>query len=112
MAESVTSNYIGMRRMGLGAWIGKSKKDIEQPKMKKKPSRTSVKKFALCLQNEGNLASLEVFKVYRVLPPHPRDDPQDIRIVDESGEDYLYPRANFLLIQLPKRALELANAQP
>ena len=62
-------------------------------------------KFALCLRNDGNPASLEVLKAYRVVPSRAGDDPQDIRIVDESGEDYLYPRENFLPINLPAKAL-------
>jgi len=68
-------------------------------------------KFALCLRNDGNPASLEVFKVYRVLPARAGDDPQDIRIVDESAEDYLYPRANFLLLKLTAKALRPATAR-
>ena len=66
-------------------------------------------RFVLCLRNDGNPASLEVFKVYRVVPPKRNDDPQDIRIVDESGEDYLYPRENFLKISLPAKALRAAT---
>jgi hypothetical protein len=75
---------------------------------KRRASRSGPKKFVLCLRNDGNAASLEVFKVYRVLPPRRGDDRQDIRIVDESGEDYLYPRANFLPIKLPAKALRPA----
>jgi hypothetical protein len=78
--------------------------------MKRKPVKKSPKTFALCLRNEGNAASLEVFKVYRVLSPHVKDDPQDIRIIDESGEDYLYPRENFLPIELPAKAIRMASA--
>jgi hypothetical protein len=73
--------------------------------MKRSRSRSSAKKFALCLRNVGNPASLEVFKVYRVIVPRPKDDPQDIRIIDESGADYLYSRENFLPISLPVKAL-------
>ena len=65
-------------------------------------------KFALCLRNEGNAASLEVFKVYRIVRSRAGDDPQDIRIIDESGEDYLYPRENFLPLDLPAKALRPA----
>jgi len=77
--------------------------------MKRAIYRSSRKTFALCLRNDGNLASLEVFKVYRVVSPHPKDDPQDIRIIDESGEDYIYPRENFLPIRLPSKALQAAS---
>jgi hypothetical protein len=77
-------------------------------KMKSNPS-TSTKKFALCLSSNGNPSSLEVFKVYRVLSPHKKHDPQDIRVIDESGEDYLYPRENFLPIKLPAKAVKRAQ---
>jgi len=78
--------------------------------MKRKPAGPRQRKFALCLRNEGNPASLEVFKVYRVVSPHRHDDLQDIRVVDESGEDYLYPRENFLPIKLPAHALRRSRA--
>jgi|KBSSwiStaDraftv2_1062776.scaffolds.fasta_scaffold5550297_1 hypothetical protein len=75
--------------------------------MKRKRS-PGVTRFALCLSNEGNPASLEVFKVYPILRPRPSDDPQDIRVIDESGEDYLYPRENFLPLKLPPRVARAA----
>lgn len=78
--------------------------------MKRKITTNNVAAFALCLNNDGNPASLEMFKVYRVLAKKMRDDPQDIRIIDESGEDYLYPRENFLPIKLPAKALAKAPA--
>ena len=57
--------------------------------------------FALCLNNEGYTASLEVGKVYRVIP----DDEAAIhgytRVIDESGEDYAYIADRFHLIRLP-----------
>jgi len=78
--------------------------------MKRKRPRTKRAKFALCLRNDGNPASLEVFKVYRVVSSHPNDETHDIRIIDESGEDYLYPRENFLPITLPSRVLRATSA--
>jgi hypothetical protein len=78
--------------------------------MKQRPARSRSMKFALCLRNGGNPASLDVFKVYRVVPPHRNDEPGDIRIIDESGEDYLYPRENFLPIELPAKAKALLAA--
>jgi hypothetical protein len=74
-------------------------------------TRSRQKKFALCLRNDGNPASLEVFKVYRVLARRAGDEPQDIRIVDESGDDYLYPRINFLPLNLPAKAIRPAIAK-
>ncbi|HEX7957218.1 MAG TPA: hypothetical protein VF508_09760 [Pyrinomonadaceae bacterium] len=57
--------------------------------------------YALCVGNEGNEVSLELLKLYRVAAPEPNDPADWIRVVDESGEDYLYPAANFVLLKLP-----------
>ncbi len=58
--------------------------------------------FALCLDNADNEASLIVGKVYRVLPD-PRAAKDDLmRIVDGSGEDYLYHNSQFVRVDFPK----------
>lgn len=59
--------------------------------------------FAICLNNEGYEASLELRKIYQVLPPELNDPRGYIRIVDESGEDYLYNAKAFEAVQLPPR---------
>jgi len=59
--------------------------------------------FAICLNNEGYEASLELRKIYQVLPPEANDPRGYIRIVDESGEDYLYNAKAFEAVQLPPR---------
>ena len=56
--------------------------------------------FAICIENEGYPASLELWKVYRVLPDEKAAKHQLIRVVDESGEDYLYPESWFAPIKL------------
>ncbi len=62
--------------------------------------------FAICVQNEGYPASLELWKVYRVLPDDKAAKHQLIRVVDESGEDYLYDQSWFVPIKLPQAAKE------
>ncbi|HYX71855.1 MAG TPA: hypothetical protein VE732_03735 [Nitrososphaera sp.] len=62
--------------------------------------------FAICIQNEDYPASLELWKVYRVLPDEKAAKHQLIRIVDESGEDYLYSETWFVPIKLPQAAEE------
>ena len=57
--------------------------------------------FGLCLNNEGYPASLEVGKVYRVIPDDEATVHGYIRVIDESGEDYAYTANRFHLIQLP-----------
>lgn len=58
--------------------------------------------FAICVDNSGYPASLELHKVYRVLPDEEAEAEGDLRIVDESGEDYLYSAEKFVRVELPK----------
>jgi len=58
--------------------------------------------FAVCINNRSYPASLELYKIYRVLPDEDAAEDGDIRVVDESGEDYLYPADRFAEIELPQ----------
>ena len=60
--------------------------------------------FVLCVRDGGYPASLEIRKVYRVLPDADGVADGLIRVVDESGEDYLYPKDLFVSIDLPPAA--------
>jgi hypothetical protein len=60
-------------------------------------------KFVICLRNE-ECDDLEPRKLYRVLPDEAAAADGYIRVIDESGEDYLYPADYFLPIELPKAA--------
>jgi hypothetical protein len=66
--------------------------------------------FAICLNNTDYPASLELHKVYRVIPDEEAARDGDIRVIDESGEDYLYPAHYFAVIELPP-AVERALLQ-
>jgi hypothetical protein len=57
--------------------------------------------FAVCLNNEGYAASLERRKIYRVLPDLEAEKDGNLRIIDESGEDYLFPKDWFAMIAVP-----------
>ena len=57
--------------------------------------------FVVRLKNEGYAASLEPHKIYPVLPDPEAEKDGDIRIIDESGENYLYPKDWFVLISVP-----------
>ena len=59
--------------------------------------------FAVCIDNEGYPASLEKRKIYRVIFDSKAEEQDLLRVVDESGEDYLYPSRCFLAIHLPKK---------
>lgn len=62
--------------------------------------------FVVCVSNDG-CDDLEVRRIYRVLPDDAAAADSMLRVVDESGEDYLYPENLFLQIELP-RAVEKA----
>jgi hypothetical protein len=65
---------------------------------------SAKQQFAICIQNEGYPASLELWKVYRILPDEKAAKHQLIRVIDESGEDYLYSEGWFVPIKLPQAA--------
>lgn len=60
------------------------------------------KRFVLCIKNRGFEASLERRKLYPVLPDRDAARHGQLRVVDESGEDYLYPEEYFAEIALPQ----------
>ncbi len=62
--------------------------------------------FAICVENSEYPASLELLKVYRVIPDQEADAEGDLRVIDESGEDYLFPANYFILIDLPTDAAQ------
>ncbi len=57
----------------------------------------------MCIQNTGYPASLELHKIYRVLSDQDAAAEGDLRVIDESGEDYLYPAEWFAAVELPRR---------
>ncbi len=64
---------------------------------KAKASRT---RFVVCLDNVGYDASLDVRKIYRAVPDDKADKLGLVRVIDESGEDYLYPKKLFATIEV------------
>ena len=59
-------------------------------------------RFAVCINNADYPASLELHKIYQVIPDPEIEQDGDIRIIDESGEDYLYAADLFVLTELPQ----------
>jgi len=63
-------------------------------------------KFAVCIDNREYPASLELNKIYRVLSDDEAALSGNLRVVDESGEDYLYPSRWFVFIDVPQKVSE------
>ena len=71
------------------------------------------RRFAICVRNEEHEESLELKKIYELLEDPRAEEHNMVRVIDEEGEDYLYPREWFLPIELSERVeqaiLELAH---
>ena len=65
--------------------------------------------FALCIENK-DCEDLVRRKLYQVIPDEKSGKEGYLRVIDESGEDYLYPRSYFILVQLPRKAQEALRA--
>ena len=68
--------------------------------------RKTRKSFVVCIQNDGYEASLELRKLYPALPDRFGEEHGFIRVVDESGDDYLYPAEFFVRLDLPAGVTE------
>ena len=69
----------------------------------RRPVRRTAAEFVVCVANPGHPASLEIHKIYRVLADADAARDGDLRVVDESGEDYLFPAAWFAPVTLSGR---------
>lgn len=65
-------------------------------------ARAAAKQLAVCIENEGYPASLERRKIYVALRDQAAEKHGLLRVIDESGTDYLYPEDFFRLIELPQ----------
>ena len=70
---------------------------------RRRPRGRAAPRFVVCIENTGYQASLELHKIYRMLADADAARDGDVRIVDESGEDYLYPVDWFAAVDLPRR---------
>lgn len=71
------------------------------------------KHFMICIANRGYESSLEIRKLYEVITDRIAEQHHQVRVIDESGEDYLYPENFFAPVRLPlitKEKLELVMA--
>jgi hypothetical protein len=98
--------YTGTKRTASGAGSSRSS-DTSTETMK-----NDTESYVACVRTDGAL-DLEVGKLYVVRPPQPGDRGEDVRIVDESGDDYLYPASWFVAVEVPEdsaRALRAARS--
>lgn len=65
-------------------------------------NKTAYPQAVICVANEGNEVSLQLWRVYKTLRDDDARSEGLVRVVDESGEDYLFPEENFAAIELPK----------
>ncbi len=62
--------------------------------------------FALCIENK-DCEDLEKRKIYQIIPDEEAEKEGYLRVIDESGEDYLYPQSYFIVVQLPRKVQEV-----
>jgi hypothetical protein len=65
-----------------------------------------MKRYVICLNNDNYLVKLELRKVYEVVNDPLADGEGFIRVIDETGEDYLYDASRFAPVELPQVALD------
>src|SRR4249919_1506718 len=69
--------------------------------IRSRKSAAAGREFAVCVDNDGYQASLERNKIYVVLPDTDAERAGDLRVVDESGDDYLFSSERFVAIDVP-----------
>ena len=67
-----------------------------------KRQKKTGRRYAVCINNADYPASLALHKIYLVLSDEEATANGDVRVIDESGEDYLYPADYFVFVELPK----------
>jgi hypothetical protein len=67
-------------------------------------NNTQAPDAVVCVANEGNEASLQLWKIYKIVRDADAASEGFVRVIDESGEDYLFPEENFVPIKLPAEA--------
>jgi len=72
---------------------------------------TPTSSYVLCIDDGGYPESLEVFKVYIAIDDQRAAETEHIRVIDETGEDYIYPVQLFVPIEVPPEATRLRRAR-
>jgi len=69
-------------------------------------AHSSEHQFVICIRNDHYAASLEKRKIYEAMPDADAEKHNQVRVIDESGEDYLYPEEYYVPVKLPKATAE------
>jgi hypothetical protein len=101
MVRFARPRFTGTKLMGLARKSTKSKGLSSNPKTN---AQRGEARFVLCVLNKDYPASLELRKVYQALADEQASRCHQVRVIDESGEDYLYPEEYFIPIKLPQAA--------
>jgi hypothetical protein len=96
--SSSNSHLVSGKRVSARPVTGKTARSRQTSTNRKPPTNQT---YALCVRNDDYPASLELRKLYRVLEDDFAGEHGLIRVVDESGEDYLYPSDFFVQVDLP-----------
>lgn len=72
-----------------------------------KNRKPPIARFAVCVDNSEYPVSLEMHKIYRVFPDQEAAGDGDLRLIDESGEDYLYPAEYCVVIEVPRHIAQV-----
>lgn len=97
MVGCALRNATGMKRTGS---VAKSSSG-SGTSTRRKGSRSPAFRVAVCVRNAGYEASLERHKIYVVIPDDEAERDDDLRVVDESGEDYLFSADRFVAVDVP-----------
>ena len=76
-----------------------------------KRPKNNEKLIAICVDNSDYEMSLQRRKVYPVLPDADAEKYDYVRVIDETGEDYLFPASRFVLLTVPRRIEEAVLAE-
>ena len=110
MVRSAKQNFTGTKRMASerkkssssGPSVAGKRVSSPNTAATRRHQRSAAAHFVICIRNEGYRASLDLRKLYPVLPDQFAEEHNMIRVVDESGEDYLYPANYFVRLDLPQ----------
>jgi hypothetical protein len=95
MDGSYSLSFIGMKRMA------SARKNSRRSGTSSRRRTSAERRFVVCVRNTGYGASLEQNKIYVVLPDSVAEQHGQVRVIDESGEDYLFSADRFVSIEVP-----------